>query len=187
MRPSISTRTERVSRLPKPRIPIDHLLAVDARDLHAGRQPQRLRDAGGARTPDILAGDHVDGGRGLQGLDRLFGGRGHFDLRQLFEAQVLERPRTCSARSGDLRVVGLRVGYHGGEKQPDQYAGIHHRASRIGNTSAGSPTACKAAARNLTLGVLFINMSSFRPERPRANLSVYSTVAEAFGHLRTVR
>ena len=61
-------------------------VGVDAGDLHARRQPQRFRDAGGSGPPDILAGDDVDGRRGVEGLHRLLGRRGDFDLRQLFEA-----------------------------------------------------------------------------------------------------
>ena len=69
------------------------LVGVDSRHLHARRQPQRLRYAGRPRSPDVLAGDHVDRGSGLKGLHRLFGGCRDFDLREFFQAQALEHRR----------------------------------------------------------------------------------------------
>ena len=65
------------------------IVAVDARYLHARRQPQRFRNAGCARTPDVFTCDDVDGGRGLRNLGRFLGRRRHFNLGELFQGQLL--------------------------------------------------------------------------------------------------
>jgi hypothetical protein len=64
-------------------------ICVDAGHFDPWRQTQRLRDGGGARTPDVVAGDDVDGAGRLKCLHRLFRGGGDLELRQLLESEVL--------------------------------------------------------------------------------------------------
>ncbi len=56
------------------------MIAVDACDFHAGREAQSLRYVCGAGPPDIFAGYDKNGGSGVEGFFRFFGGSGYFDL-----------------------------------------------------------------------------------------------------------
>ena len=115
--------------VPKPRIPMDHLFAVDARDFHARREPQRLRNAGRPRTPDLLPGDDVDRRRALKSLYRPLGWRSDFNLRQLFQAQLLERRRTCLVRGALLLGVASQARRRCGQQA--QYARKTNPVTRL--------------------------------------------------------
>src|SRR5579871_1704958 len=65
-------------------------MRIDARDLHPRRQPESFGYACRARTPDILAGDDINCGWGHESVDRLFGRRGYFDLREFLETERLQ-------------------------------------------------------------------------------------------------
>ena len=85
---------------------MDHLLP----SMRATSTPGASRSASGmrghARPADIFAGDDIDRDRRLEGGRRFLGWRSHFDLRKLFEAQVLQRLRSRVVRGGLRRIVG---------------------------------------------------------------------------------
>src|SRR5439155_4789286 len=81
------------------------VMRVDLRHLQVVGKPQCFGNAGGARAADVLRGDDLDRGGGLQKSLRLLGDGRHLDVHQLLDAQALELAR----RGGLRRRVGVRL------------------------------------------------------------------------------
>ena len=72
--------------------PYRGLAGVDARDLHAGSQPQRLRQGLRSRAPDVLLGDDEHRGRSVRHRLRRAGHGGDLEAGQLRQGQLGEVP-----------------------------------------------------------------------------------------------
>ena len=80
-------------------------MRVDLRHLQIVGEPQRFGNAGGAGAADVLRGDDLDRGGGLQEPLGLLGDGRHLDVHQLLDAQALE----LASRGGLRRRVGVRL------------------------------------------------------------------------------
>ena len=67
------------------------MIRIDARNLHARRQAQGLRDARGSGAPDVFLRDDKDRRGCLLNLLRVLGNGGDLHVAELFQAQLLER------------------------------------------------------------------------------------------------
>lgn len=131
-------------------------MSVDLGDFQVVRQAQRFGNARGTGATDVLCGDDLDGSGGLQQLLRFLGDRGHLDVHQIIETQLLQVPRA--------RVCGWR-GMHGsGLRQQD--AGQHRREP--------APAACRrygfntAAEARSPLNASGHGLASSKGPRPSA-------------------
>ena len=59
---------------------------VDAGDLHAGHETKKLRDVRCAGAPDVLRGDHLNGGGGIHEPFRPLGDRRHLHVHHGFDS-----------------------------------------------------------------------------------------------------
>ena len=64
------------------------MIVIDPADLNPRNQPQDLRNASGARSPDVFLCEDVDRGRRLPDLLRLFRCRGDFSVSELRQTQL---------------------------------------------------------------------------------------------------
>ena len=66
------------------------LIALLARNIDAGDEPEELRDAGRAGTADVILREHSDCGRSLPQLFGFLGGGGDLDVSELCERELFE-------------------------------------------------------------------------------------------------
>jgi hypothetical protein len=65
------------------------MISINARHVHARRQPEGLWDAPGCGTPDVFLCDDKDRCWCLLNLLRVLGNGGNLNVAELFQAQLL--------------------------------------------------------------------------------------------------